>query len=68
MIIVNKARCRKCKDVVESKTAIEVVRCKCGALGVSGGVGKTGFLHRLGLNFDELSERETKKKPLQWPW
>lgn len=68
MIKINKARCRKCKDTIESTNIKEIVRCRCGALGVSGGNGAKGFIHRLGLDYDELSEYETERKPMQWPW
>jgi len=33
----NRARCRKCKDVIESKFRHDFVTCKCGAISVDGG-------------------------------
>lgn len=70
MLTVNKAKCRKCQQVLESKHLTEVLKCKCGALGVSGGIGKAGHIHRIGNSEDceEMSEYERKTKPLQWPW
>lgn len=68
MLIKNKARCRKCKDEIESTDLKELIHCKCGALGVSGGNGKKGYLYRMGLNFDELSEYENQEKQIYWPW
>ena len=68
MIVKNIARCRKCKDEVESVDMNEIVYCKCKALGVGGVNGKKGYLYRKGLQFDELSEHERINKPLQWPW
>ena len=51
----NAVRCRKCGDVIESRTAHEWVMCSCGAAGVDGGL---DYRRRLGLegDMDELSE------------
>ena len=68
MLVKNSARCRKCKDVIESKDMKELVKCKCGKLDISGGAGSKGYLYRQGLEFDELSEYERKEKPIPWPW
>lgn len=35
--IVNKVRCKKCNDVIESKHVDEMVRCKCKSIAVDGG-------------------------------
>jgi hypothetical protein len=55
MIITNKARCKKCQDVVESKFTHDFVSCKCGAMFVDGG---KSYLRRGGYpeNIEELSE------------
>jgi hypothetical protein len=37
MISRNMARCKKCLDVIESKSAHDLVRCKCGTIFVNGG-------------------------------
>ena len=37
IIIANKARCRKCGDVIESKSVHDFVTCSCGAIFVDGG-------------------------------
>lgn len=37
MIKVNKAKCRKCGDIIESKHVHDYVSCKCGAIAVDGG-------------------------------
>lgn len=62
MIILNKARCRKCGDIIESKHRHDFVRCKCGSVAVDGG---TDYLKRCGSMEDceEMSEWkvETKK-------
>lgn len=33
----NRARCRKCSDVIESKHTHDFVRCRCGAIFIDGG-------------------------------
>jgi hypothetical protein len=33
----NRARCKKCKDVIHSKYRHDFVSCKCGAIFVDGG-------------------------------
>lgn len=37
-ILVNKARCKKCGDVLESKTVHDYKKCSCGAISVDGGL------------------------------
>lgn len=36
-IIVNKAQCLECMDIIESKTVHDFISCKCGASFVDGG-------------------------------
>ena len=36
-IIRNMAKCRKCGDIIESKSRTKVVRCSCGSIWVEGG-------------------------------
>ncbi|MCR5543869.1 MAG: hypothetical protein K6F55_06940 [Eubacterium sp.] len=33
----NMAKCRKCGDVIESKSRCNLVRCSCGAIYIDGG-------------------------------
>lgn len=49
----NRARCRKCGDVIESKTRHDFVGCKCGAIAVDGG---QDYHRRVGeiADFEEL--------------
>lgn len=58
-IIVNKARCRTCGEVIvaDPHDANENRFCKCGAIAVGGGC---HFIHRLGHHRDieELSVKE----------
>lgn len=35
--IVNKVRCKKCDDIIESTYTHDMVRCKCGQIAVDGG-------------------------------
>lgn len=64
-IIRNKARCRQCSDVIESKHVHDFVHCKCGAIFVDGGKDylRRGFKN-LG-DFEELSELEIVKSSKQ---
>lgn len=46
-IIENKIRCKKCGDIIESKTVHDYVTCKCGACAVDGGhtyLRRSGYL------------------------
>ena len=36
-ILCNKAQCRQCGDIIESKHRHDFVTCKCGAIFVDGG-------------------------------
>ena len=54
-ILVNKIRCKKCGDTIESKTVHDFKFCKCGSVAVDGG---HCYLRRIGKreDFDDLSE------------
>lgn len=53
-IILNKIRCKKCNDIIESKTVNDFKKCKCGAIAIDGG---KQYLKRLGKleDIEELS-------------
>lgn len=56
----NRAMCRKCSDVVESKHRHDFVRCKCGAIAVDGG---KAYLRRVAEDMAdviELGDEEAK--------
>lgn len=55
MIVTNKAKCKKCGDIIESKHRHDFVFCSCGAIAVDGG---KSYLKRVGnpADFEELSE------------
>lgn len=56
-IMVNKIRCKKCGDVIESKSVHDFKFCKCESVAVDGG---HNYLRRLGEpeNWEDLSEYE----------
>ena len=56
-IMVNEIRCKKCGDVIESKSVHDFKFCKCESVAVDGG---HNYLRRLGEpeNWDDLSEYE----------
>lgn len=35
--IINKVRCKKCNDIIESKFTHDMVSCRCKAISVDGG-------------------------------
>ena len=37
-LIRNRAQCRKCEDIIESKHRHDFVRCKCGSIFIDGGL------------------------------
>ena len=45
MIIANKAKCKKCGDIIESVSVHDFVTCSCGAISVDGG---KSYLRRSG--------------------
>jgi hypothetical protein len=54
-IFINKIRCKKCDDVIESNHRHDFKNCKCGAVAVDGG---KEYLRRCGEanDYEELSE------------
>ena len=58
-ILINKAQCKKCNDIIESKNMHDFKWCSCKSIAVDGGL---DYLRRVG-NFEdviELSEYEVK--------
>lgn len=55
IIKVNKVKCKKCGNIIESKTTNDLKRCSCGAVAVDGG---KEYLKRIGNDeeYEELSE------------
>lgn len=60
-IKINKIRCKRCGDIIESKTVHDFKFCKCGAVSVDGG---KEYLRRCFINteddYEELSEYEKR--------
>lgn len=56
-ILVNRIKCKKCGDVIESKSVHDFNFCKCGKVAVDGG---QDYLKRLGNleDWEDLSEYE----------
>lgn len=56
-ILVNKIKCNKCGDIIESVSVHDFKFCKCGAVAVDGG---HDYLRRVGNlgDWEELSECE----------
>lgn len=54
-ILVNKIKCKKCGDIIESRSIHDFVTCKCGAVSVDGG---HNYIRRCGNleDFEDLSE------------
>lgn len=54
-IVVNKIRCLKCGDIIESTSRHDFKFCKCQSVAVDGG---HDYLRRVGspLDYEELSE------------
>lgn len=55
-IISNKAKCKKCGEIIESKHVHDFVECKCGNLFVDGGHQylRRGYVYE--NSWEELSE------------
>ena len=45
-IINNKIKCKKCGDIIESKSTNDYKKCSCGAVAIVGG---KDYLKRIGL-------------------
>ena len=58
MILVNKSKCMRCGDVIESKYRHDFVECSCGSIFVDGGLDylRRGYLEKGEDCFVELSE------------
>lgn len=52
-ILVNKARCKKCNDVIESTHVHDFVTCKCSAISVDGG---KEYLRRVAIDLQDIEE------------
>jgi hypothetical protein len=66
-IISNKAQCRLCGDIIESKHGHDYRGCKCGEIAVDGGLNylrrTAGDLHNI-INLSEVVQEE--RPPYDW--
>jgi hypothetical protein len=53
VVITNKAQCRLCEDIIESKSRHDYVRCQCGEIAVDGG---TDYRKRSAGNLSNIIE------------
>lgn len=65
VVTLNKAQCKKCGDIIESKHRHDFVWCKCGAIAVDGG---KAYLRRVGEldEMIELSESYQEEYEANW--
>jgi hypothetical protein len=61
VVLVNKAKCGVCGDVIESKHRHDFVRCSCGEISVDGGKDYLKSSAGSFLNFIDLSEGYTEE-------
>lgn len=54
-IISNKIKCKKCGDIIESKSTNDYKKCSCGTVSVDGG---KDYLKRIGNeeDYEDISE------------
>lgn len=57
-IIHNRARCKKCGDIIESINTHDFVTCSCGAISIDGG---HDYLKRSAENPDDFEDRSEIK-------
>lgn len=66
VVVVNKCKCAKCGDVIESKHRHDFVSCKCGAIFTDGG---TAYVRRGAKDLDDIidmSESYTEEYESEW--
>lgn len=57
-IISNKIKCKKCGDIIESKSTNDYKRCSCGVVAVDGG---KDYLKRIGKEEDYIELSNLKQ-------
>lgn len=66
VVLSNKAQCRKCGEVIESKNSHDFQRCKCGAISVDGGL---SYLKRSFKDYNDIIElSDTYDEPYEADW
>ncbi|MBR3837740.1 MAG: hypothetical protein IKJ74_06290 [Clostridia bacterium] len=61
-IIYNAIRCKRCNQIIESRTCHDFVVCRCGACAVDGGKDYLRRLFREQDCYEELSITEKEKR------
>ena len=66
VVVVNKAQCRKCGDIIESTHRHDFKSCKCGAITVDGG---RDYLKRMAKDLNDVIElSETYEEEYESTW
>ena len=56
MIVVNRIKCNKCEDIIQSIHKHDFNMCSCKSVGVDGGI---SYLRRVGTDYTEMSLQHT---------
>ena len=64
-IIINKIKCKKCGDIIESTHRHDLKICKCGAVAVDGGVISDNTIKNKSLYSGRNKEDEIKRKKVR---
>jgi poly-beta-hydroxyalkanoate depolymerase len=63
-VITNKAMCKLCSDIIESKSRHDYVTCQCGEISVDGG---TAYRKRSARNLSNIIElSDTYEKEVEY--
>lgn len=66
VVVSNKAQCKLCGDIIESKSTHSFVRCKCGDIFVDGG---KSYLRRGASDLNNIIElSETYEETYESEW
>jgi tRNA(Ile2) C34 agmatinyltransferase TiaS len=66
IVVVNKAQCKLCGDIIESTHRHDFKYCKCGEIAVDGG---KAYIKRSAKSFGNIIElSETYEEPYESQW
>lgn len=65
-VVINKAQCNNCKDIIESKYGHDFVTCKCGNVSVDGGKEYLRRCFKEQDSYTELSETYEEEVKMSW--
>jgi hypothetical protein len=57
-VVINKAQCKLCGDIIESKSGHDFKTCKCGEISVDGG---RQYIRRAAKNLDNIVELSVER-------